>query len=360
MPVHYTLCARSMVKIIRSIVSCMLLTSLCNCPGAIAKEVPGGPDAGTSILIAEAQHLRAICGDSLWPGWSTIRIPILLISEDCEYAIDFPTPLPHFTLLGADSVLHVKIQTGRRTHDKDLCAALDVEGIQAVVAGSPEETGFEGARWVLRIVHEMFHVFQNSRGANKIMGTGLGKNCPDGSWMLTYPFPYQDTVVMASMHLQGYLLWQTLQEEDNNNSFYALGTTVDALSASRRLLSTRSNGESEYRYSQLEEWIEGVALYTEYRMARLAADTSAYKPTKSFEALRNEMTYANSWGSHYSTVPYLVKHAGKAAKSRGAFYHPGLGKALVLDRFLPRWKESYFESRVWLNDLIEAAYNTNH
>ncbi len=144
---------------IRVIALCVLVTLLCPCSLAIAKEPGPGPDARTSLLIAEAHHFRAMCGDSLWPGWSAARIPILVIEEDREYAIDFPKPLPHFDPIGVDSILHMKIQAEKRTHDGGLCAALDVEGIQAVVAGSPEETGFEGARWVLRIDHDMFHVF---------------------------------------------------------------------------------------------------------------------------------------------------------------------------------------------------------
>jgi hypothetical protein len=231
----------------------MLIAYLFCYSWSFANESRSPLDIHIAILIAEAQHLRANCGDTVWPGWSPEKIPILLVTEDYEYAIDFPKPLKEFTPIGADSVLHVMLQKGRRTHNKDLCAAFDVEGVQSVVVGSPEEAGFDGARWVLRVIHEMFHVFQNVRSVHKGDDTGLGIHSAEGSWMLSYPFPYQDTVVMESMHLRGYLLWRTLQEGETDNSFYALGTAVDALSTFRRLLSSRPEGDSDYRYSKLEE-----------------------------------------------------------------------------------------------------------
>lgn len=94
-------------------------------------------------------------------------------------------------------------------------------------------------------------------------------------------------------------------------------------------------------------------------MARKSIDSATYQPTRAFEAFLDEMTYQSAWESHYKTVPYLTKHAGKAAKSRGAFYHLGFGKALVLDRFLPSWKESYFKSGVWLDNLLKTAITTH-
>lgn len=42
--------------------------------------------------------------------------------------------------------------------------------------------------------------------------------------------------------------------------------------------------------------------------------------------------YADIWREAYESRPFLTKHAGRATRSRDAFYHRGAGKALALDK----------------------------
>jgi len=84
-----------------------------------------------------------------------------------------------------------------------------------------------------------------------------------------------------------------------------------------------------------------VALYVEYQMAKLAAQTSD--------------EFRQAWETDYSGRLFLVKHAGRAAKSRTTFYHLGMGKALLLDRLEPTWKQEYFQTNVWMDNLLETA-----
>ncbi len=49
------------------------------------------------------------------------------------------------------------------------------------------------------------------------------------------------------------------------------------------------------------------------------------------------------------------KHAGRAAQSRTAFYHLGLGKGLLLDKLMLDWKTRYFAPGVWVDDLLMEA-----
>jgi peroxiredoxin len=109
-----------------------------------------------------------------------------------------------------------------------------------------------------------------------------------------------------------------------------------------------------YKYSQFQEWTEGIAFYTEYKMAEAAA-TGNYQPTDAFKRLPDYKSYQQIWDDSYKGRVFLVKHAGRAAQSRTTFYHLGLGKGLLLDRIMPDWKARYFASSVWLNDLVMTA-----
>jgi hypothetical protein len=315
-------------------------------------------DTKEAVLVAEAQHLCKQCGDMVWPGLSSERAPILLVSGEYEYAIGFPEHFADFIDIGDDTIANARVQLGNRTHEKNLCAAFDVSGVHAVVVGSPEETGFDGAQWILKVVHEMFHVFQYNHGAHRIRETGLGKESSDGSWMLNYPFPYSDREIMESIHVQGYLLWVALQQDQKEESLYALGTIEEALKIHATLLHSRQPSGSQYLYQRFEEWLEGVALYVEYKMAKASTNRDLYQALPEFLRLQNTVSYQDAWNDRYVNMLFLVKHAGKAAKSRGSFYHLGMGKSLLLDKLPPTWKERCFDPNIWLDDLIAAAVAT--
>src|SRR5262249_54559260 len=107
-------------------------------------------------------------------------------------------------------------------------------------------------------------------------------------------------------------------------------------------------------YSKFQEWAEGGAFYTEYKMAEAAAGPG-YKPTAAFLALPGARGYRALWEGTYRGKVFLAKHAGRAARSRTAFYHLGLAKCLLLDRLEPGWKGRYFGPDGWLDDLVDVA-----
>src|SRR5829696_3090157 len=161
-----------------------------------------------AVLIAEAHHLRKSLGNKLWPSWAEIQMPLLYITRDFEYAIGFPPNVKGFQSLNANSSLPgIRIQARRRVLEPTLEAAFDVEGVNAVVIGRPEALRKSPARWVLTAVHEMFHVWQFSKGSgSKVNELNIGSPS-DASWQINFPFPYQDADVMRLIHLQGYLIF---------------------------------------------------------------------------------------------------------------------------------------------------------
>lgn len=307
-----------------------------------------------ATLIGEAYNLWKELGEDLWPGWTRIDMPIFYVGENYEYAIDFPKTLSLSVSLGEDQILKRSIQARNRTFEPNLAASFHVEGIPSAIIGSPEALDWGLNTWVLKVVHEMFHVLQAHRGnVEKAAQLQIGPR-DDASWMLDYPFPYKSSDVMRLLHLQGYLMYLAATAAEDADARYQAGTALEAIRVLEALLSHEASGDRDYKYALFQEWNEGIALYSEYKVAE-AAGTGEYKPTPAFLALDGALPWSQVWEESYKFRIYLVKHAGRAARSRTTFYHTGLGKGLVLDRLLPEWKNSYFAPAVWLDDLLEQA-----
>ena len=306
-----------------------------------------------AALIAEAYHLRHSLADKLWPGWSEITVPFLYITADYEYAIDFRKPLSGFLPLGKDALILRPVQVRKRTLPPNLAASFPIEGISAVVIGTPETLEKSPGGWVLTSGHEMFHVLQAARQKfDKVAALKLGPEA-DASWQLNFPFPYKDSDVMNLIHLQSYPIYLALTDSTGEVKYNA-GTAIEAIRVYKSFLRGLASGDQYYKYSQFQEWAEGIAFYTEYKLAEAAA-SDTYQPTEAFRQLDKFTSYKQVWDDEYKNRLFLTKHAGRAARSRTAFYHLGLGKGLLLDLLMADWKARYFAPGVWVNDLLMTA-----
>ncbi len=307
-----------------------------------------------AVRINEAYHLWKAVGDRLWSGWAEVTMPLLYLTPDYEYAIGFPKTMPGFRPLDQNPLINRSIQVRKRILDLNLSASFPIEGIHAIVIGTPAALEKSSSEWTLTVAHEMFHVLQYSRGASeKIKSLALGPET-DASWQLNFPFPYKDADVMRLIHLQSYPIYLAISSADETDLKYNAGTAVEAVRVYRSLLQSQSPDNKFYKYSQFQEWLEGVAFYTEYQMAEAAAKGN-YHSTDAFTQLPDYKSYQEVWDESYKGRTFLVKHAGRAAQSRTTFYHLGLGKGLLLDRLMPDWKTRYFTPSVWLNDLVMTA-----
>ncbi len=306
-----------------------------------------------TILINEAYHLWQTLGGSVWTGWTEISVPILYITQEHEYAIGFPAPMRGFQPIARSGFGSRIVQSRPLVLSRELSASFPIEGTSAVVIGTPAALQKSPEAWVLTAVHEMFHVLQFARGeAQKVNALNLGSQS-DGSWQLNFPFPYTDANVMRLIHLQGYPLYLAVTSADETDTRYNAGTAYEAAQVYQAFLRTRSADDRFYKYSQFQEWKEGIASYTEYRMAEAAA--ANYQPTAAFRQLADFKGYAKLWEESYKNRKFLIKHAGRAARNRTAFYHLGLGKGLLLDRLMSDWKTRYFAPDVWLDDLLKQT-----
>lgn len=307
-----------------------------------------------AVLLAEAYHLWQTLGEKVWAGWTQVSVPFIYVTDDYEYAVGFPKALQGYAPLGQDVSLGRSVQARKRVFGTHTAASFPYEGVPTVVIGTPATLEKSPGAWVLTATHEMFHVLQDSRGGiQKVAQLKIGSDSDPG-WQLNFPFPYKDADVMRLIHLQGYPLYLAATDADESGVKYDASTAADAARVYRSFLRQQSPDNKFYDYSRFQEWQEGIAFYTEYRMAELAA-SGDYQPTEAFRQLQVYKSYRQVWEEDYKKRIFLVKHAGRAALSRTAFYHLGLGKGLLLDKLMPDWKSRYFAPGVWLDDLVFSA-----
>jgi hypothetical protein len=291
--------------------------------------------AEVARLVESAYDFWRRFAPAVWSGTEGTTYPFVYVDAEAEYAFNFPAVAASWKPLSRTAMVRP------RTLPVDIEASMHVDGVSCALLGSPAATKREGAVWVLKAAHEFFHVHQYANGSiAKCRRLEIGPE-NDPSWQLEFPFPYKDASTMKLMHLQGYLCYQAIQTATLDEVKYCAGAVLEAASLYREELDRLDASGKSHRYSMFQEWNEGVAFYAEYLAAKAASTKGG--------------AFGAVWDNEYSRRPFLVKHAGRAAKSRTAFYHLGMGKALLLDRLGRPWKQDYFKNGVWLDDQIAAA-----
>ena len=109
----------------------------------------------------------------------------------------------------------------------------------------------------------------------------------------------------------------------------------------------------DYRYASFQLWQEGVARYTQQRIAELAA--KQIKPSKQFQALPDYASYrAESERSLKATLDE-IRTLDMTTWERTVFYPFGLIEGMLLDEVNPRWRDSYFTDKFALEKFYPAV-----
>jgi len=104
--------------------------------------------------------------------------------------------------------------------------------------------------------------------------------------------------------------------------------------------------EDDYRYLSFQLWKEGIARYTEYQVAKLAA--ANHKPGKEFEQLKDYSSFKMTADSILSNILGELRNLPLASYKRVSFYYLGAGEGLLLDRVNPDWRRRYFAEKFFL------------
>jgi hypothetical protein len=297
------------------------------------------------IRIREARDIAFGPGAELWPGWEDAPFAILLVAEDVEYLIYHPRPGTTFIDTGRDERLGTNVFRRKRVLDDRLQATFPIDGVPTIVIGRPERTDAgHTTRWVLTLLHEHFHQWQQSQPDyyTDAHALGLANRDSTGMWMLNYPFPYDNpdlNDVFAEMCDRLREAVVTGTEAKRQAFFEARGELQNSLEP------------RDYRYLSFQLWQEGVARYTELILAQRVS--ASYSPREDFTQLTDYRPFRDVGIEMKVNMSAQLATMSLIESRRKAFYYVGAAEALLLDRHNPAWRDLYFKKKFFL----EKYYN---
>jgi hypothetical protein len=305
----------------------LLLTAALGAPAIGEGQSVGRLSEPDRARLAESFRLAERVSGDVWPGWERSPMAILLVADSTEYLVGHPRPTAEFALFGRDAVLGRDVFVRPRRYPPTLLATFPaVGGISTIVVGSAERTGKSSTEWVLTLLHEHFHQWQNSLPDYyaKANALGLARGDTTGQWMLSYPFPYDSVPVQQAVEA---LATSLVRAEP-------IETLARPREALRRILSP-----DDHRYLEFQLWQEGVPRYVEIAAAEAAA--GAGEPSEAFRRLPDYEGYAEVAERLRSRLGSELAELNLGRDRRVAFYSIGAGLAMLLDRSDRSWKRRY-------------------
>jgi hypothetical protein len=274
---------------------------------------PPAMSSADRVRLAEAYRLAAAIGDGIWPGWSRVPFATVLVAGDWEYFVRHPHPPSGSTPL----------------------------------VGTPETTGSTSPTdWIVTLLHEHFHQLQEAQPGfyDKTAALGLSRGDQTGMWMLSFPFAYDAPRVRSAYETAAAALRDALAATEGD----AANRYLRARTAFRAALA-----DDDRKYMDFQLWKEGVARYTQVRVARWAA--ASYRPTPVFAALPGYVGFDAVARSLSDQIPKELAELSLAEAKRTVFYPYGAAEALLLDRIRPSWRGRYFTDLFTLEPAFEGA-----
>jgi len=304
------------------------------------------------VRIAEAFRVGERLQDQIWPGWHTAPFAMLFVTDDHEFLIRHPKPNDEFASIGYDKVLKSDVFVRPRTFQKSFLATFPAfDAMPVIVVGKAENTSDKtSTRWIFVVLHEHFHQLQYSRPDyfKSVNELGLTGGDTTGMWQINYPFPYKDEKVVRDFrHLSDLLITANAAQTDAERSI-ALATYLN-----RRRTFAASLSEPDYKYLSFQLWQEGIARYTQYKIAELAG--RKLKPSKKFRALEDFVPFDKEADRLLAVISDEMKDLDLSSWERVVFYPFGASEGLLLDKVNPHWRAQYFNEKFSL----EKFYNTS-
>lgn len=322
--------------------ACALALSLCLISSVSPFFPPGEAQLPLEdrIRLAETFRIARSFQDRIWEHWSRAPFAMLLVTPTGEFLVGHPRPSPDFEPFVYDTILQTGILYRKQQFPEDILATFPaVGGVATIVAGQPENVSKSSAEWVISLLHEHFHQMQMSQPGYfaAVDSLGLAGSDRTGRWMLTYPFPYDSANVNAAVAELGKKLLDALRA-DKGNLKAKVGDYLDARRHLKEIL-----GPDDYKYLSFQFWQEGVARWTELKMAELVAQK--YSPTGRFRALLDFTSFRVVADSNGNEILQTLGDLSLQKRRRVAFYYLGAGEALLLDRVNPGWQKLYFKEK---------------
>ncbi len=321
-------------------------------PAAVAAQAPEPPQIPERdrIRLAEAFRMAEEVGEKLWPGWKTAPFAVLLVTPEHEFLVRHPQPSEDFLRLGRDELLASDVYYRKRAFSTGFEATFPaVGGISTIVIGQAENTNSRtSTRWVLTLLHEHFHQWQESQPEyfGEVNALDLARGDQTGMWMLNFPFPYESAETNEAITEMSHALKAALAAEGA-----AFAESVARYQKAQAQLEHAVPADAN-RYLAFQLWKEGVARWTEYRLAQLAAD---YQPSAAFRALPDFSSFAETGASIMARIQGDLETPRLSERKRVVVYSLGAAIALALDRAAPDWQRRYQKEKFRLDRYLEPA-----
>lgn len=306
------------------------------------------------IRLAEAFRLGDSFSGKIWRNWSKTPFAVLLITPENEFLIRHPAPSRDFAEIGYDKLLKSRIYWRKRVFSPNLLAtfpAIQGSAVSTIVVGQAENTFVKTSTpWVVTILHEHFHQLQDSQPNmyQETLDLGLSGGDQTGLWMLNYPFPYPEKSIAQNFGELAGQLAKTLETanpaafQNELKNYLAMRETFN-----------KSLKPNDYKYLSFQLWKEGIARYTEYQIAKSAAET--YRPSKEFRKLKDFEPYSQIADAMRSNIIAKLKSINLSESQREAAYPFGASEALLLDKAKIDWKNRYFNEKFYTNVYFDKA-----
>jgi hypothetical protein len=285
-----------------------------------------------AVRVREFYRLADKIQDQIWPGWSEVPAPVLLITQDREFLTHMEKAPDGFADAGDGFFVRP------RQFPVSLEATFPAFGPpDAIVVGTPENTASKtSVPWLIALMHEHFHQLQDAQPEmyKKIDELGLSDGDNTGMWMLNYPFPYEKPGVTNAFSMIRDSLLAALGEADEKK-FKLLA--AEYLKKRKSFLALLAPNDRKYFNFQL--WKEGIARYTQIKCAEAAAN---YQPTPEFAALPDYTSFSEYGKIYRRATLKELQEINFAEAKRVAFYSFGAADGFLLDRLHPEWKKHYF------------------
>jgi hypothetical protein len=316
--------------------------------GVSAQVKPSIPDVDR-IRLAEAFRLSGTVGDRVWKGWSKTPFAVMLITPDYEFLVRHPQPSPDFQLLGYDALLKGNVYFRKRQFPMGLLATapfIQGSSLPVIAVGQAENTEAKTSTpWVVTLFHEHFHQLQYAQPDYQagVEALNLSRGDKTGMWMLNYAFPYDRKEVQEQFSALSKLLAEAVNAAGEEDRATKLAAYLEARRQFRQTL-----GPDDYKYLSFQFWQEGIARYTEYRVAELAAER--YRPSKEFRAQKDYKTFAQVAQATRERIINQLLTVRLGESKREAVYPFGAAEGLLLDRVSPSWQSRYFVDKFDLGE----------
>ena len=334
------------------------------------------------VRLREVFWLGDSIGDRVWPGWSKAPFSVLLVTPEYEFLVRYAGPQPEaassrltpkqkaassrrspkheaasigatapadFTNLGYDTLLKTDVYYRKRifpTHFLATFPAVSGSMISTIVVGQAENTSAKtSARWVITVLHEHFHQLQDSQPNfySDVNALNLARGDQTGMWMLNYAFPYERIPVQEQFATMSKLL-AAATEAPKRERAKRVREYLEARRKFQEMLAP-----DDYKYFSFQFWKEGIARYTEYRVAEMAA--AKFRVSKEFRALKDYQSFAEVARTTRERIFQQLATQKLAEAKREVVYSFGAAEGLLLDQINPGWRRRYFVEKFDLGKL---------